>query len=92
MIDGTVPVGENWHQLLLLQMAKEIAEVRPAVITSETQQELEEYRGFRHVVRNIYTYNFNSKKVEKLVDQLPVIFTQARTDLEGFCQFLWESK
>ena len=30
-IDGTVPQGANWHQLLLEQMAEEVPHVRPAV-------------------------------------------------------------
>lgn len=46
--------------MLLTQMAKEIAEVRPAVISYSVQSDLDEYRGFRHIVRNIYTYKFDS--------------------------------
>jgi len=50
-----MPAGEHWHQLLLEQMASEIGGVRPAVISDATRQALDEYRGFRHVVRNVYT-------------------------------------
>lgn len=32
-IDGTLPQGANWHQLLLQQMAAERPGVRPAVIS-----------------------------------------------------------
>jgi len=53
VVDGKKPGGENWHQELLKQMTAEIPKIRPAVISSSTWRRLEEYRGFRHVVRNI---------------------------------------
>jgi len=52
-IDGNLPQGENWHQVLLKQMETEVPGVRPAVISDETYQVLDGYRGFRHIVRNI---------------------------------------
>jgi hypothetical protein len=55
-VDGQVPTGEHWHQLLLEQMASEIRGARPAVISDETCQGLDEYRGFRYIVRNVYTF------------------------------------
>jgi hypothetical protein len=60
-IEGTVPSAANWHQELLNQMSIEIPGVRPAVISSELKDLLEDYRGFRHVVRNVYTYHLNRK-------------------------------
>lgn len=70
-IDNTKPKGENWHQALLQQMATEIPDLRPAVISQKTLQSLDEYRGFRHVVRNVYAYNFETAKLQKLVADLP---------------------
>lgn len=52
-IDGSLPQGENWHLLLLQQMTEEKPRVRPAVISEEVGKRLNEYRGFRHVVRNV---------------------------------------
>lgn len=54
-IDGEKPAGENWHLSLLQQMSNDIPGVRPAVISEKSFDLLNEYRGFRHVVRNIYT-------------------------------------
>jgi hypothetical protein len=59
VVDGSVPRGENWHQMLLEQVAVEAPAVRPAVISDETRWILDEYRGFRHVVRNVYTFRFD---------------------------------
>jgi hypothetical protein len=87
-IDGSVPQGENWHLLLLQQMTKEIPRVRPAVISDAVGERLNEYRGFRHVVRNVYTYRFDPAKVEKLVLEAPALFAQLNSELSAFANFL----
>lgn len=87
-VDGHVPRGENWHQVLLEQMAEEVPSVRPAVISVETCHLLDEYRGFRHVVRNVYAFRFDPAKVQKLVETIPAGFSQARAELLAFADFL----
>jgi hypothetical protein len=61
-VDRVKPVGPNWHQELLHQMASEIPGVRPSVLSSEVRDGLDRYRGFRHVVRNVYTFNLDRNK------------------------------
>jgi len=51
-------------------------------------EKLDEYRGFRHVVRNVYTYKFDPSKVEKLVKQAPGVYSQAEAELMAFADFL----
>ncbi len=87
-IDGSLPQGENWHLLLLQQMTEETPRVRPAVISKEISRRLNEYRGFRHVVRNVYTYEFDPSKVEKLVLSADDLFAQLRAELDAFASFL----
>lgn len=87
-IDQTKPQGENWHQELLRQMATEIELVRPIVISRETRNSLDEYRGFRHVVRNVYSFNLSITKVEPLVRKLPNLFEEIESELEVFLNFL----
>jgi hypothetical protein len=58
-IEIGVPSGPDWHRDLLIQMSAEIPETRPPVISRETRLILDEFRGFRHVVRNIYTFNLH---------------------------------
>jgi hypothetical protein len=88
VIDGTKPKGENWHQTLLRHMAEEVPGRRPAVISQRTYSQLDEYRGFRHVVRNVYAYNFEAAKIQKLVTNLPATLGQARAELLAFVGFL----
>lgn len=87
-VDGTRPKGENWHQALLRQMMGESAGSRPAVISRSTYEQLDPYRGFRHVVRNVYAYNFDPTKVQRLVADLPVVFEQVQAELLAFADFL----
>lgn len=87
-VDGSVPSGVNWHRELLTQMAIEIPDVRPAVISSELEGNLEEYRGFRHVVRNVYTYRLNPEKIEGLVVRLKIVLEKAEAEITGFANFL----
>jgi hypothetical protein len=87
-IDGNVPRGENWHQLLPEQMVAEVPSVRPALICEETRQMLDEYRGFRYVVRNVYAFRFDLVKLRKLVQEAPAVLAQVRAELLAFADFL----
>ncbi len=87
-LDGSLPSGENWHQALLVQMSKEVTGIRPAVISQPTAKRLDDYRGFRHVVRNVYTFHFDSAKLEKLVLGVEETFAQLKAELLAFADFL----
>lgn len=71
-------------------MASAIPEVRPAVISEKSFHLLNEYRGFRHVVRNVYTHRFDPKKIGRLVDKAPEMFGRVRAELLAFSDFLEE--
>lgn len=87
-VDQVKPQGENWHQELLRQMSAEIELVRPMVISKETRNILGEYRGFRHVVRNVYSFNLSATKMEPLVRKLPDLFNNIQDEIEAFLCFL----
>lgn len=87
-IDGAVPSGGDWHRTILLQMSAPLTDVRPAVIGEETYRCLDEYRGFRHVVRNVYTFNLRPDRIEALVKELPSCYALLTRDVEIFAHFL----
>jgi hypothetical protein len=87
-VDGSLPQGANWHKLLLDQIAAEVPGVRPAVISEKIYKALDEYRGFRHVVRHVYTFKFDAAKLERLAEGAPTVFAQIRTELLAFSNFL----
>lgn len=88
VVEGDLPHGESWHQLLLRRMMTEVPMIRPAVISKETGAKLDDYRGFRHVVRNVYAYKFDPDKLETLVRSVPDLFAQLKAELLAFAAFL----
>jgi hypothetical protein len=87
-IDGNIPSGPDWHSALLVQVSSEIPQRRPPIITQEVRYTLDDFRGFRHVVRNIYAFNFRPARLKELVDSLPGCFNALRDALRTFIQFL----
>jgi len=88
IFDGSLPGGGDWHRDLLVQMSAEISDLRPPVIKRLTRHCLDEYRGFRHVVRNVYTFNLRPSRLHELVATLPLCFEAICDDLAAFVDFL----
>ena len=86
--DREPATGESWHQDLLQRMKKDIQETRPAIISDESASVLDELRRFRHLVRNIYTFNLIPEKIEPLVSSLPALWSRLRAELLAFADFL----
>lgn len=87
-IDGDIPSAEEWHTKLLRQMAVEMGRLRPAVISAKTRQCLDEYRGFRHVVRNVYAFNLRPARLAELVNDAPGCLARLKSELLAFANFL----
>ncbi|PDV97965.1 hypothetical protein [Candidatus Chloroploca asiatica] len=87
-LDESVPTGSDWHRDLLLQMSAAIDGVRPAAISQTTRFSLDEYRGFRHVVRNVYTFNLRPLRLQELTQNLRPCYQQLSTELASFTAFL----
>jgi hypothetical protein len=49
---------------------------------------LDEYRAFRHLVRNLYAFNLRPKRLSDLVDGIRACFEDLHNDLEEFKRFL----
>lgn len=90
-IDGFVPAGVSWHHELLFQMQTEIKKIRPPVISPDTCSRLGEYRGFRHIVRNVYSFNLSISRIEPLVDELPLLFEHIKEELLLFTRLIEEN-
>lgn len=86
--DEPLPEGADWHRRLLRQMSAELPDIRPAVLSVTTRQQLDEYRGFRHVIRNIYSFELRSDRIQALASQLGPMHHQLRHDLDQFCEVL----
>jgi hypothetical protein len=89
-VDGATPGGANWHQELLQQMAADMKGLRPPVIGRATRDCLDEYRAFRHLVRNIYTFHLKPERLEALADDAGECFSLCKADMDRFTDFLRE--
>jgi hypothetical protein len=86
-LNGGVPSSNDWHKRLLDRMTIE-REARQAVIKPETAYQLQEYLGFRHVVRNLYGYELDSERIARLVEKYPAVWLQVKQDLDEFMEWL----
>lgn len=86
--DGGVLGGDSWHSELLKQMQFDVPGTRPSVLSSSSVSALEEYRRFRHLIRNIYATNILPERMETLVKRLPEVWDAVSGDLSGFAVFI----
>lgn len=90
-LDPTFPSGERWHRALLEQMGQEIPGVRPAVLSAESVERLDEFLAFRHRVRNLYTFNLEAERLHELLERLSGAWQSARADIEAFRSLLQQA-
>lgn len=76
-VDGEVPIGAQYHILLLKRAMTTIEGVRPPIISLETFRLLDELRTYRHKFRNIYLYLLSTERIKNL----------ARTGIQSFHSF-----
>ena len=91
-IDQDHPEGANWHQALLQTASTVVPKLRPAIISSETRNTLDRYRGFRHVARNVYPFSIDSEQVAPLMKSLWETFDLFRKDISRFIESLEQSE
>lgn len=87
-VDRALPGGDTWHRDLLYQMAGDLPEARPAIVSQETVQALDEFRRFRHVVRRVYTINLAPEKMASLLSALPPVWATLQAELIAFADYL----
>jgi hypothetical protein len=89
-LDGGTLGGDAWHAELLRQMTLDLPNARPPVLQRDTAARLDEYRKFRHLIRNIYTTNLDPNRMKDLVAELSTLWPQVRRELVAFAGFLNE--
>jgi len=87
--NGGKPSGFDWHKRLLQRMTVAQQE-RPPVISTETAQRLDEYLGFRHVVRNVYGFDLDIERVARLIQTYPAVWHQFESEMQAFIAWLRE--
>lgn len=87
-LNAEIPQNAGWHKRLLRLMTLEIPGVRPAVVSTELYNKLEEYLRFRHVIRNIYAFELDSIKLQALIDSFEDVYNHFIKDIHSFIAFL----
>ena len=86
-LNGGLPSSYDWYRRLLIRMANPQAE-RPAVLTPETAKRLEEYLAFRHVVRNIYGFELDPRRLDNLLENYDQTWAGFQQDIQQFLEWL----
>lgn len=64
VVDKSVPSAHDRRRELVRQMAVDVPGLRPRVISAETAAAIDEYRRFRHVVRNVYAFELDPEPID----------------------------
>ena len=87
-INGDIPHRADWHRRLLHSMVLEIETVRPAAISRELEKLLGELLSFRHVVRNLYGFELDMGRIQRLVHLIVPTHKLIEEEINGFLLFL----
>ncbi len=87
-LNGGYPTGPESHRRLLELSALEVDGVRPAVISQESADALDEFRRFRHMIRHAYAARIEWDQLKRLLQALPKIHHRLAAELEQFIERL----
>jgi len=87
-LDNHLPSGESWHRALIGQMAADVENVRPVVISAALATQLDESRRFRHVVRSVYSYELDAERLGVLVSDSFEVYALIEKELVDFSRWL----
>lgn len=79
-IDGKIPSGIKWHRDLLIQMNYSNAR-REWRLSNERMLSLNEYLGFRHFFRHVYSFQLSWDKLEGLSRNMISVWDQIKSEL-----------
>jgi uncharacterized protein YutE (UPF0331/DUF86 family) len=78
----------QWHTKLLQRMTLTIKGVRPALISKESAELLNELRAFRHLFRHAYLTRLKSHKVQENIEWARLLRSRLPDDVQTFLQLL----
>jgi uncharacterized protein YutE (UPF0331/DUF86 family) len=81
---------QEWHKSILKRMKLSIKDVRPAVISERLYKLLNDFRGFRHVFRHLYSDELDWDKEKLLVNKFDNTVEGFIKDIGEFINFLEE--
>jgi len=73
--ENNIDDEQGWHMESIRRLSIAIPGVRPAFFSPELVSDLQELRGFRHVVRHAYELSLKSNKLGPLLDSAERVAT-----------------
>jgi len=83
-INGGFIDSEYWHKRLLYKMTINIERLRPPVISKKLAAALDDYLSFRHLFRNIYGFELESKRLDNLIEKFEDTVDLFRKEIKEF--------
>lgn len=87
-VNGGLDETQPWHKRLLHQMRSDIKGLRPAILSKGLAAELDEYLAFRHLFRNIYGFELESERLDRLVEKFESTVKAFKKELRSFLKKL----
>jgi len=81
---------EKWHKELLQKMSLNINNIRPAVISHNTELLLSEILRFRHFKRYYFDFDYDWDKLDLIENKYITVYESLKNDILNFVDFLKE--
>jgi hypothetical protein len=88
--ENNVSSDSMWHKRLLKRMRINIEGVRPALISEDSFNHLNELRSFRHVFRHAYSYGLDDERVFFIVKRVLKQESALSSDMERFRNYIYK--
>jgi len=88
VIDGGAQTSGDYHRELLYSMATAIPGIRPAILSKELSEELDEYRRFRHMFRHAYGAELRWGKMKLMAQEISSIMEELNKSISMAIIFL----
>ncbi len=56
----------------------------PQALSQDTISRLQDYLGFRHIVRNLYGFELDPVRLQHLIEQYPPVWHQFKDEVQQF--------
>lgn len=87
-LNGVASGPETWHRALLHTMTLDLPGFRPRVIRRDLEPRLLELLKFRHLYRNLYSFDLRWDRVRALATDALALWPEAADDLTAFATTL----
>jgi len=87
-LNGVASAPEGWHRALLHTVTLDLPGFRPAVIRRELEPRLLELLKFRHLYRNLYSFDLRWDRVRVLAADALTLWPEVAGDLAAFATIL----